>query len=270
MADQLNIANRALLAVGARGQISSLNPSDGSVEGDHISTLWQPTFEQLARTAHWNCLGIQVTLPLLAAAMGTPENPDGLTLPVPPTPWLYAYSYPSDCLDVRYIVPSYPASTGLSTPAFPVNVAAASWLPTGGQISFKVQKVTLAPATTLLTILTNQQLAQAVYTVNDSNPAGWDSLFQEAMVATLGAFLVPALSLDIPLMDRCVKQAEMAIAQARIRDGNEGVTNMDHSPDWMQARYGGQGYNLGFGYGNGFNSGAGYSMSWPGGGSFGD
>ena len=270
MADQLNIANRALLAVGARAQISSLNPSDGSVEGDHVSTLWQSTFEQLARTAHWNCLGQQVVLPLLAAAKGTPENPDGTTMPVPPTPWLYAYAYPSDCLDVRYIVPSYPANTGSTTPAFPVNVAAPSWLPTGGQIPFKVQKVALSSTTTLLTILTNQELAQAVYTVNDSNPQSWDSLFQEAMVAALGAFLVPALSLDIALMDRCVKQAEIAIAQARIRDGNEGVTSMDHSPDWMAARYGGQGYNFSFGLG--LNSGIGYSMVWPGGngGAYGD
>lgn len=271
MADQLNIANRALLAVGARSQISSLDPSDGSVEANAISTLWQSTFEQLARTAHWNCLGKQVTLSLIAAAMGTPENPDGTTLPVPPTPWIYAYAYPSDCLDVRYIVPSYPANTGTDTPAFPVNVAAPAWLPTGGQIPFKVQLIDVSPATQLLTILTNQELAQAVYTVNFSNPAGWDSLFAEAMVASLGAFLVPALSLDIPLMDRCVKQAEAAIAQARIRDGNEGVTSMDHLPDWMQARYGGQGYT--FGYGPGFNSGCGYSMVWPGfgsGGAYGD
>ena len=271
MADQLNIANRALLAIGGRAQISSLDPSDGSVEADAITQLWQPTFEQLARTAPWNCLGKQVTLSLIAAASGTPENPEGTTLPIPPTPWLYAYAYPSDCLDVRYIVPSYPANTGTTTPAFPVNVAAPAWLPTGGQIPFKVQRIEVAPASDLLAILTNQELAQAVYTVNSSNPQGWDSLFQEAMVASLGAFLVPALTLDMALMDRCVRQAEAAIKQARIRDGNEGVTSMDHLPDWMQARYGGQGYT--FGFGPGFNSGCGYSMVWPGfgnGGTYGD
>lgn len=261
MADQLNIANRALLAVGARAQISSLAPSDGSVEADAITALWQSTFEQLGRTAHWNCLGKQVTLSLIAAAQGTTENPTGTSLPIPPTPWLYAYSYPSDCLDVRYVVPSYPANTG-TTPTFSVNVSAPTWLPSGGQIPFKVQKIDVAPASTLLSILTNQDMAQADYTVNDSNPQGWDSLFQEAMVASLGAFLVPALTLNLALMDRCVKQAEMAIARARIRDGNEGVTNMDHDPDWMSARMGGQGY--GIGYGPGFGAGSIYSMIWPG------
>lgn len=266
MADQLSICNRALLAVGARAQISTLNPSDGSVEANACSVLFQPTFEQLARTAPWNCLGKQVTLSLVAAASGTPENPEGTSLPVPPSPWLYAYAYPSDCLDVRYIVPSYPASTG-STPDFPVNVASATWLPTGGQIPFKVQLIDATPASQRLCVLTNQELAQVVYTTNFSNPAGWDSLFQEGMVASLGAFLVPALSLSLPLLDRCVKQAEVAIAQARVRDGNEGVTNMDHTPDWMQARLGGTGwYSLGYGYG----STQGYNMCWPSGGSDGD
>lgn len=261
--DILSICNRSLLSVGARAQISSVSPSDGSVEANACSVLFQPCFEQLARTAQWNCVSNQQTLSLLAAALGTPENTTGTELPVPPTPWLYAYAYPGDCLDVRYIVPSYPANSGTS-PLFPVNVQAPAWLPTDGQIPYKVQTVNfgLGP---VLCILTNQDMAQAVYTLNYANPAGWDSLFQEAMVATLGAFLVPALSLDLALLDRCIKQAEAAIAVARAQDGNEGVTTMDHLPDWIQARLGGTGwYSYGYGYGAGSGLGF-YSINWPGG-----
>jgi len=268
MADQLSIANRALLAVGARAQISSLNPSDNSEEANAISTLWTPTFEALARTAHWNCLGRQITLTLLQAGQGTPENPDGSTYPVPPTPWLYAYAYPADCLDVRYVVPSFPANEGGSIPPTTINNGAGTWLPTGGQIPFKVQTILDNNNAPITVILTNQDQAQVVYTTNQPNPAGWDSLFQAAMVASLGAYLVPALSLNIVLLDRCIKQAEATIAQARARDGNEGVTTMDHLPDWMQARAGGQGFGIGYGY---FDSWAGYNMSWPNGtGSYGD
>jgi hypothetical protein len=256
----LSVCNRALLAVGARAQVSSVSPSDGSVEADACTTLFQPTFEQLARTAHWNCLGKQATLSLIQAAQGTPENPDGTTLPLPPTPWLYAYAYPSDSLDIRYIVPSYPANTGASTPQTTVNNSAGTWLPTGGQIPYKVQTISGPTNTPVLAILCNQSQAQAIYTLNLANPQSWDSLFQEAMVASLGAYLVPALSLDLPLLDRCVKQAEMAISQARARDGNEGVTTMDHVPDWIQAR------NCGQGWGNGWLGGynQGYNMVWPG------
>lgn len=260
MADKLNIANRALLAVGARTYVSSIEPSDGSVEADAISTLWTSTFEQLGRAAHWNCLTRQVTLSLFQAAQGTPENPSGTSYPLPPSPWLYAYTYPSDCLDLRFIVPSFPTSEGDGIPQTSINNAAGSWLPTGGQIPYAVSTVLDQNNAPITVILTNQDQAQGVYTVNQPNPAGWDSLFQEAMVASLGAFLVPALSLSLPLLDRCVKQADVAIAVARARDGNEGVTTMDHNPDWIVARAGGQGFGIGY---NITTYGGYCNMVWP-------
>lgn len=261
MSDILSIANRALLSVGARTTISSLNPSDGSAEANAISVLFQPTFEALGRSAPWNCLRKQATLGLLQAAQGTPENPDGTTLPLPPTPWLYAYAYPSDCLDMRYIVPSLPSSEGGTTPATTINNAAGTWLPSGGQIPYVVSTISDVNNTPILVILSNQDQAQAVYTVNQPNPAGWDSLFQQAMVSSLGAFLVPALSLSLPLMQLAIATAEKAIVVARTADGNEGVTTMDHLPDWMRARNGAQG----FGYaGYGLSTYGGYvNVCWP-------
>lgn len=264
MTNQLDIANRSLLSVGARAQVSSFNPSDGSPEANALSILWQPTFEALGRAAQWNCLRQQATLSLLQAAQGTPENPDGISLPIPPTPWLYAYVYPSDCLTVRWIVPSFPFNQGGSTPPTTINNGAGSWLPNGGQIVYQISEIKDVNNNPILVILTNQDQAQAVYTVNQPNPATWDSLFQAAMVASLGAYLVPALSLSLPLMQMSIKTAEMAIAQARAVDGNEGVTIMDHFPDWMAARAGGQGYGTGYAFSTygGFCQ----SMTWPGGG----
>jgi hypothetical protein len=117
-------------------------------------------------------------------------------------------------------------------------------------------------------ILTNQDLAQAVYTANITNPQLWDSLFQAAMVASLGAFLVPALSLDIPLMQVQIKSADNIIAQARAMDGNEGVTTLDHTPDWILARAGAGG--LGWNWsGSGWDS-TYFNMCWPSYGSYGD
>lgn len=263
MADQLSVANRALLAVGARAQISSLNPSDGSDEANSISVLWTPTFEALARTAQWGCLRQQATLSLLQAAQGTPENPSGLSYPTPPNPWLYAYAYPSDCLNIRWIVPSFPISEGGSTPPTTINNAAGTWLPSGGQIQYQISQIKDVNGSPILVVLTNQDQAQAVYTVNQPNPATWDSLFQQAMVNSLGAYLVPALSLSMPLMQMAIKAAEVAIAQARAVDGNEGVTSMDHLPDWMAARAGGGGFGLGY---NITAYGGLESMTWPGGG----
>lgn len=259
MSSQLNIANRALLGIGARATISSLNPSDGSNEADAISILWEPTFEELGRSAPWNCLTKQITLSLLMAAKGTPENPLGTTLPIPPTPWLYAYAYPSDCLLFRFITPSLPVNATGTVPATTLANSAGAWLPSNGQIPFAVSSSTDKNNNPLSIVLTNQSQAQAVYNTNNSNPAFWDSLFQAAMVASLGAFLVPALTLSLPLMQVSIKSAENIIARARAQDGNEGVTSMDHLPDWMQARKGGQGFG-----GYNYSTWGGYvNMSWP-------
>lgn len=260
MADQLSIANRALLSIGARAQISSLNPSDGSSEANAISVLWAPTFEQLGRSAPWNCLTKQQTLSLLMAAKGTPENPLGVTLPIPPTPWLYAYAYPSDCLLFRFVVPSLPVDATGTVPDTTLANSAGTWLPTNGQIPFAVSSSVDSHNNPLSIVLTNQCQAQAVYNTNNSNPAFWDSMFQAGMVASLAAFLVPALNLSLPLMKMSMEVADRTIARARGQDGNEGVTVMDHLPDWIMARAGGQAFGIGYN----ISSFGGYvNMTWP-------
>ena len=235
-ATQVSIVNRALLSIGARAQVSSISPSDGSTEADAAATLFAPTFESLARSANWNCLRQQALLTLLYAASGTPENPLGTTLATPPQPWLYAYALPSDCLKVRFIAPTLTTATSSSGTTF--NNAAPIVMPNGGSVPFVVAYSTDSSGNPIQVILTNQETAQIVYTVNQSNPIIWDSLFQEAMVSSLAAFFVPALSLNLPLMQNAIKRAESTIAQARAVDGNEGVTTMDHTPDWIRVRGG--------------------------------
>lgn len=261
-ATSVSVSNQALLQIGARATIASL--TEGSVESNACSILFTPKFEMLARSAPWNCLRKQGTLTLIAAAQGTPENPDGTTLSLPPTPWLYSYALPSDCLQVRFIVPSFPNQTlsGI-TPLTTASVTAGPWLPSDGAIPFVVAYATDSGNNPIQIILTNQTQAQAVYTVNQPNPVIWDSMFEQAFVSTLAAFLVPALSLNLALMQAATKVADGIIMQARIRDGDEGVTVVDHIPDWMRARnsggamYGSGGYAPWL-YGNYAN------INWPG------
>lgn len=260
-ASTVSIANRSLLSIGARAQISDLN--EGSTESDAINTLFIPTYEALARAAYWNCFRAQVTLSLLAAAVGTPENPNGTTMPLPPTPWLYSYAYPSNALAMRFLVPSAPA-TATGVPPTPVSVAAPIYIPGGGKIPFAVAYGTDTGGNPITVILTNQSQAQAVYTIDQPNPANWDSQFQAAMVASLAAFLVPALSLNMALMQASVKSADEMIMRARVSDGNEGFTSQDHVPDWIRARNAGGGPgSFGAGYGwNGAAYGAYTDMCW--------
>jgi len=256
----VSLANRALLSVGARAQISNLN--ENSTESDAINVLYVPTFEALARSAPFNCLKQQAVLTLLAAAEGTPENMDGTTLPIPPTPWLYSYAVPNDSLQIRFILPplTNTPSTG-NIPISPAYIGANTWIPGMGQIPYSVSYGVDAQDNPREIILTNQRQAQAVYTVNQPNPVIWDSLFESAFVASLAAYLVPALSLNLALMDRVVQQAEAAISIARVRDGVEGVTSMDRNASWMTARVSGGSlaYQDGYGPYAGWNN-----MIWPG------
>lgn len=265
----ISLVNRSLSQIGSQVFVSSINPSDGSTAGDAASLLYLSTFQSLARTAWWNCLRAQTgsgtqpsvnypPLTLVAAAVGTPENPQGTTLPIPPQPWLYAYLEPVNCLKARAIIPYFsPQSIGV--PIFPIINNGWSYIGDLGQIPFEVGNGIDKNGNPLNLILTNQSQAILQFIVNQSNPVIWDSQFEAAYVASLAAFFVPALALNLPLMQGQINIAEKMIASARASDSNEGSNTQDHVPDWIRARSGGY-YSQTAGW-----NGPGYAdMPWPG------
>lgn len=233
----ISLSNRALLQIGGNALIGNLTTNDDPASVA-VNTLWQPTFTQLARAAWWNCLSFQGTLTLLKAAAGTQENPQGTTLPIPPVPWLYEYALPSDCLHARYLVPTLPPGVVGAPPLTTGQINAP--LCTGStrnQIPFRVAVDTVGGILSNV-LLTNLSQAQLVYTIDNENPALWDSQFEAAFVAALAAFLVPALTLHMPLMQTQIQIAERIIAEARAADGNEGPVSQNRVADWMLARSG--------------------------------
>lgn len=234
MPRQVDITNRALAAISARSTVSSIAPPDGSNEANNAALLFQPTFEMLGRAAFWNIFRKQAALTVLKAAAGTPENPGGATLPIPPSPWLYAYAYPTDCLMARFLLPS------LGNPAIGgAPLSGLGWAPTTGTVPtspFVVAADTDTLGNPIRTILTNLDRAQMVYTVNLPDPDQWDSGFQEAMVAALGAKLVPALTGNLTMMQLQIGIATRIVGEARKSDGNEGLTIVDPIPDWIRIR----------------------------------
>lgn len=253
--NQVSISNLALLSIGARTQISAL--SDGSTAGDACTTLFSFCFEHLARSARWHCLNKQLALTLIQAAQGTPENPIGTTLPLPQQPWLYGYLLPPDSMMVREIMP--PVNTSGSTiNQTTLSNAVTPNIPGTYQIPYAIGYSTDSSGNPLEMILTNQESAIANYTVNQQNPQSWDSLFTSAYVATLAAYLVPALALNPPLMQAQIGIAEKMIALAKAQDGNESWSSQSHTPDWMRARMGATGP-----YGGYVNYPAYGNIPWP-------
>ncbi len=216
----------------------------------------------MARSAKWNCLRKQASLSLVAAAPGTPENPQGLVTHYPPNPWFYSYLVPGDSLFIRQIIPPpnmLQNSSGV--PIFPVNNSLVYGPWARRDIRYEVAYGSDSNGNPAEVVNTDQSQAQAIYTVNQPNPAFWDSLFQQAMVASLAAFLVPALALDKALMQMQIGVAERMIAQARAADGNEGSISQNREAEWIAARNGeSSSWAMGA---NGPN--LNYSgMSWPG------
>lgn len=254
--NQLSVSNLALLSIGARAQVSSINPSDGSTAADAISTLYSFIFEQLARTTKWGCLNKQLSLTMLQAAQGTPENPTGTSLALPQQPWLYAYLYPPDCLLMREIFPPL-ITSGSAINQTSLNNNVTPCFSGQYQILYETAYSVDSSGNPLEVILTNQENAVANYTVNQQNPQSWDALFTSAFVASLAAYLVPALSLNPPLMQQQIGIAQKMIALAQAQDSNESPTVQDHIPDWIRTRQGATGVIGRYGYQ------AYEQMAWP-------
>ena len=235
MTSPVDVANIALDNIGARFSITSLSPPLPPPNAAVVARQYQIRIDALMRAAHWNFARKQVTLNVLKAAQGTPENPSGTTLPIPPIPYLYEYNYPPDCLKARYLLPNppqaansnpFPAGTGL-TPPWP-------WANPG--YKFAVANDTDALGNQIKVILADLEYAQLVYTCRVLDPDLWDPHFLNAACAALGAWLVNPLARNAQVLKEQVEIASGIIQQARISDGNEGITTTDHVPDWMAVR----------------------------------
>lgn len=210
---QVQICNLALASVGTRSTIASL--TEGSAESIQCSLHYDVALEATLRGAHWNFARKQVTLALIADAT------QGQTVP---QPWLYEYALPSNCLMARFVLPQM-AATGLPVP----NVQRQP-------VPFIIGSDQDADGNDITVLLTNEPSAQLVYTGRMTNPAVYDPSFVDAFVPVLGS------KLAIPLTgDRQRRADQLQIAQgllnaAQVSNGNEGLTVIDHQPDWMRVR----------------------------------
>lgn len=257
-ASVISICNRALGSISARANVQSLN--EGSTESNACNLFFQSTFEALGRTAKWNCLEKQGLLTLISSAPGTPTNPQGATTPYPPTPWYYSYLLPSDCLFMRAVLPPQLLTVGSGTPIFPIANVVPYGCGNARAYKFKVALGLDKNNNQVQVVNTNVGGAQAIYTANAPNPQLWDSLFQQAMVASLSVFLCSSVSGDKAQAQIQKGTAEAMIANARAADGDEGTISQDHTPDWIAGRAGESGpWSLGFntGFLNYDN------MAWP-------
>lgn len=158
-----DLVNLALDAIGWPGHIAWIY--EGGPAARVALEIYSLTRDTLLEQGDWPFAMAEV---LLAA--------NGQT---PPTPWSYEYTYPTDCLRVRYVRPG------------PL---------TGGSVDYDPQPQLYRPYFDIRTapparaILSNLSSAILIYNARVTNPASWESGFISSLVAALAAkmaFMLP-------------------------------------------------------------------------------
>ncbi|MDB5405198.1 MAG: Phage protein [Rhodospirillales bacterium] len=233
MSADIDLVNQALSAIGTQSTIQSF--TENSTEALHAGIHYATTRDDLLRSYRWGFAKGQIALSLLAAAAGTPENPQGTALPLAPQPWLYAYAYPTDCLDAQRIVPSQQLG-GTTIPIFPVSTSPAQMF-SGPPVRFAKGQMKDSGGNPIIVILTNQAQALLDYTVATPNMALADTLFTSALVGRLAAKLVNPLSGDKGLAKIAAQDGQISEGIAAARDANENYGDTINRPaSWIAAR----------------------------------
>lgn len=153
MTTSLDLVNRALTEIAGRQPLAVLNTSTAA--GRAALQLYDPAVEMLLRQQDWEFSRASVALSTQA---GTP-----------PLQWDFQYTYPTDCLRVRQVVP-------------------ATW------DDFDPHQVVwdVGTVSSVRVIWTNEDSASLIYTTNAITPNEMDAVFQEQLVRYLGSmFAMP-------------------------------------------------------------------------------
>lgn len=232
-----DIVNEALDEIGVE-EIGDL------YEGSRAAIVSRRNYDVTLRAMHaaapWNFARKQSQMAMLGDISGTYHA--NRTVPLP---WSYMYEWPDDCVHARHVLAlnAY-ALSAEGTPVYapPAWNQPAPFLITDAPIPNPAGwefKEGHSPDSTKV-VATNQLGAILVYTGLIQYPDAWDALFRRAFTAALAARLCLPLIADkraaVAIRNDQLRVARDALVEARVRDGNEGWTQVEHTPDWIRAR----------------------------------
>lgn len=207
--------------MGSRSTISSLQ--ENSNEAKACARQYGFALANMLQAAFWNFARFQAPLTLLLDGSKTP--PDAV-----PSPWIFEYAYPSDCIQARYVQPMMQGN--------PASVPGAQSLPywIGTPVRFLVSADNDQSGNKRRVILTNQAQAILIYTALITDTGMFDEQFTLALSNYLGHRISTPLSGDKKQAKICYDLAQAACNKAQASNGNEGLTVIDSLPDWMRVR----------------------------------
>lgn len=216
------ICNLALDAAGTRATITTL--AEPSSEARACARQYGPCLTAMLQAAHWNFARKQAALSLLKDGTVTPSQ----NVPVP---WLYEYAYPSDCVQARYLMPQFQVS---NTTTQGDVIVPPYWI--GPPVRFIVSTDLDSGGNTIKVILSNMPQAVLVYTSLVTDTGLFDDVFVQALAYYIAHRISIPLSGDKTLARTNGQLAQQLANQAEASNGNEGLTVIDGTPDWMRVR----------------------------------
>ncbi len=235
MTTDIDICNRALSEIGTQFLITALD--DSSPAASQCTLQYAALRQQLLRAAPWGFARKTLALTALGYLSDTP--------PASPYPWLVKYTYPADCLKMRYILPPpIPPLDPDVVPSVSSQPLFAPWCAPSREWRYLPgfdpgDPDADPPTEASKVILANVIGALGVYTADVEDPDLFDPLFTNALVMMLADKLVIPLSGNVGMKQAYVSLAKDAVMQARAVDGNEAIPSTNHVVDWMAARLAG-------------------------------
>lgn len=251
MPAQVDICNRALSVIGTRSTIASMTES--TPEAQACTIHFEGACRAMLRLAPWSFARATVQGALLAAAPGTPENPNG-TAPLPLVPisasnptgstptqivsWQYEYAWPQDCIRLRQVKPptNQPNQGTNVVPIWPGVNMGTSVPDVNNRTPYQISLDKDSAGSQIKVILTDIEYALIVYTALVDNPNLWDDEFSEVFVFMLASHLVGALIGDKQMDKALYEKANAMALTARAVDANEQPVSPNHTPDWIRVR----------------------------------
>lgn len=199
----VDIGNMALAHIGDEALVTSITPSDGTVQGDHLNRVYVQVRDWLLERFAWKFATTRATLALRSDIDYSPA-------------WTYVYAEPNNCLRMLSLLPSGYSSDD-----------------EGANFDTEVD------STGQGLILTNTEDATARYITRVSDPARFTPGFTEAFTWFLAAALAgPIIKGETGRQEalRCWQVGATQFASATGLSANQARRTLDHIPAFMQAR----------------------------------
>lgn len=198
LASDAAVANVALLRVGQRQLLDSLD--EPTAEAQACKALFSQARDATLEAAWWAFATRRQVLALLLQER---------------TGWTFVYALPAGCVAARYLW------AGVRNP------------PEADRIPFTIEA---ADDGTSRVLLTDQPLAELVYTGPAPNPAVWSASFTDAVAWRLAADLVLALPVKPQLAANALTMAARSLAISQAVERAQGQADVEPDAEAIRAR----------------------------------